>query len=395
MRRGLPTTALTLALAWGLVAGCGSSETTPPVVDTYVWDLPASVPPPEVPADNPMSNGKVELGRHLFYDTRLSENQTQSCASCHEQKLAFTDGRARALGSTGEMHPRGSMGLTNIGFTTTLTWANDLIPSLEKQARLPIFGETPVELGMAGKEDLLLQRLRGEPKYEALFAAAFPGSASKDASFSANERIQMDRVLYALASFERSLTSANSPYDRFARGDKSALSESQSRGRDLFFSEKMECFHCHGGFHFADSVSHVGKTIREVFHHNNGLYNLDGKGAYPASDTGLFALSGNPNDMGRFKAPTLRNIGVTAPYMHDGSIATLEGVIEHYARGGRKIDDGPNAGDGSTSPLKSEHVTGFLLSDDEKRDVIAFLNSLTDESFLTNPKFSNPWKDAQ
>ncbi len=348
----------------------------------YAWHLPAGFPKPNVPPDNPMSAAKVELGRRLFYDRRLSGNETYSCASCHDPKKAFTDGHGQAIGSTGQVHPRGAMSLGNVAYASVLTWANDLVGTLEKQTLLPLFGETPVELGAAGQEDAVLARLRDVPLYQDLFARAFPDDAS----------ISLDHATKAIATFERTLITGNSPYDRFTYGgDRSALSESAQRGRDLFFSEKTECFHCHGGFNFSDSVTHEGTVIAESAFHNTALYNLDGLGAYPRESRGLIDVSGRPADMGRFKAPSLRNIAVTGPYMHDGSIATLEEVIEHYARGGRKVESGPHAGDGAKSPLKSEFLHGFLVSDAEKADLVHFLESLTDETFLSDPRFTDPW----
>jgi len=349
----------------------------------YAWNLPAGFPKPKVPSDNPISKDKVELGRRLFYDKRLSANQSSSCATCHDPKRAFTDGRAQAVGSTGEAHPRGSMSLANIGYASTLTWANDLLATLEKQTLVPMFGEAPVELGLSGKEGVLLERLREEPYYVDAFAKAF--TADRDP-------ITVDHVVKAIATFERTIVSGGSPYDRLVYGrDASALDDSAKRGRDLFFSERTECFHCHGNFNFADNVSHEGTVITETAFHNTALYNLDGKGAYPAASRGLYDVSGKPADMGRFKAPTLRNVAVTAPYMHDGSIATLGEVIDHYARGGRKIESGPNAGDGAKSPLKSEFLRGFLVDASERADLVHFLESLTDPTFLADPRFGDPW----
>ena len=158
----------------------------------------------------------------------------------------------------------------------------------------------------------------------------------------------------------------------------------------LFFSERLECFHCHGGFNFADSVDHAKLPEPERAFHNTGLYNIDGKGAYPESDRGLYELTHEPRDMGRFKAPTLRNVAVTAPYMHDGSIATLNEAIDHYAAGGRSIDSGPSVGVGSESPLKDPFITGFILSTQERADLLEFLDSLTDESFLKDQRFADP-----
>lgn len=386
------------SLSAAIFAACSSSETSTSVPEDagpeasvvvegdYEWHLPAGFPKPKVPEDNPISATKVELGRRLFYDKRLSGNGTYACASCHDPKKAFTDGLGQAVGSTGQIHPRGAMSLVNVGYATSLTWANDLLVPLEKQALVPMFGEEPVELGLVGQEDALLVRLRGEPLYAGLFGEAFAGQG---------EPISVDHVVKALATFERTLISGGSTYDRYVYGhDANALDESARRGRDLFFSERTECFHCHGNFNFADNVSHAGTVITEMAFHNTGLYNLDGLGAYPAASRGLIDVSGKPQDMGRFKAPTLRNIAVTAPYMHDGSIATLGEVIDHYARGGRKIESGPNAGDGAKSPLKSEFLQGFLVSDAEKADLVHFLESLTDEAFLADPRFSDPWAGA-
>ena len=351
----------------------------------WVWDSPAGLPPPRVPEGNPMSVAKVELGRWLFYDTRLSLNETQSCGSCHEQALAFTDGRARGLGSTGEEHPRSSMSLVNIAYVPRLTWANPNLRTLEQQALLPLFGEAPVELGMSGREDTLLARIRGDAAYVARFADAFPERAVGGA-----DPITVASIADAIAAFQRSILSANSPYDQYRAGDRSALSDAERRGMDLFFSEQLECFHCHGGPLFADSLDHTRLPVAEVAFHNTGLYNLDGAGAYPDNNRGVMDVSERPEDMGRFRAPTLRNIAVTAPYFHDGSALTLDDVIDHYAAGGRTIAEGPYAGVGATSPLKSESLIGFELTDTQRADLIAFLNSLTDQDVLTNPRWSNP-----
>ena len=177
------------------------------------------------------------------------------------------------------------------------------------------------------------------------------------------------------------------------RGDNRALGPEQVRGMELFFSERLECFHCHGGFNFTDSSTHANSLVQSVGFHNNGLYNIDASGGYPSDNTGLYELTGERRDMGRFKAPSLRNIAVTAPYMHDGSIETLPEVLEHYARGGRVITDGPYAGDGSRNPYRSEFVRGFELTTEERADLLAFLESLTDQSVLSNAAWSDPATD--
>ena len=198
-------------------------------------------------------------------------------------------------------------------------------------------------------------------------------------------------IAKALATFQRTIISGNAPYDRYLAGDRAAIPESAVRGESLFFSERLECHHCHSSFNLSGSVQYVGKEFRDQEFFNNGLYNIGGTGAYPDDNRGIFTFTLKPEDMGRFKAPTLRNIAVTAPYMHDGSIATLEGVIDHYAAGGRTIESGPFAGNGSQSPFKSGFVPGFTLTPGEREDILAFLRSLTDEAFLQDPRFANPW----
>ncbi len=368
---------LSLSILSTLSLGCKSK-------DAYPWVLPSGLPRPIEPEDNPVTRSKVELGRRLFYDTRLSVNATLSCATCHQQKLAFTDGRPRAVGVNGELHARGAMSLVNVAYGTSFGWGNPVITSLEKQAMIPLFTEHPVEFGLAGHEDQMLARLRTDPRYPAQFAAAFQGDAGPDP-------ISIASIVRAIASFERTLISYDSPYDRHLLGqDQGPMSASAQRGEMLFHSERLECFHCHGGFFFTDSVIFRGKTFVETAFHNNGLYNLDGKGAYPKGNAGVYESSGNPADMGRFKAPTLRNIALTAPYMHDGSIATLEEVLDHYAAGGRTLPAGPFAGNGSQNPNKSTFLLGFTLTPQEKKDVLAFLNSLTDEGFIRDPRFADP-----
>lgn len=378
LRRALVT------LLFAAAAGCGDVD---PVVPPEAEPLLTVEAPPGFPAqrlspDNPYSLEKARLGRYLFYDRRLSGNETQSCGSCHQQSRAFTDGRATGLGSTREAHTRGAMSLANVGYYSALTWANPVQRELERQALVPLFGEGPVELGLAGRESEALDRLRRDRRYQQMFPRAFPGDA---------EPFTVANVARAIAIFERTLVSADSPFDRFARGDTAAMSESARRGNDLFFSERLECFHCHGGYAFSDSVVSASSAFDETAFHNTGLYNLDPSGAYPEHNTGVREITGRPEDMGRFRAPTLRNIAVTAPYMHDGSIATLDGVLDHYAAGGRTIASGPLAGVGRDNPLKSGFVSGFTLSPQERRDVIAFLEALTDERFLRDPRFADPF----
>lgn len=384
--------ALTMLLL--VLGACGDDENvTPPdagvdagapdAMTGYDWNLPGRFPLPQVPENNPMSDEKVALGRHLFYDQRLSGNGTQACSSCHLQEHAFADGKVTATGSTGDVLARNSPGLGNVAYYSTLTWPNPLLQRLEQQILLPLYGELPIEMGVTGNEEVILERLRAEPVYQDLFAAAFPEDV---------DPYQWGNIVDALSAFVRSMITGRSPYDAYVyEGQEDALSEAALRGMSLFFSERLECHHCHGGFNFSTATTYAGKPFVELAFANIGLYNLDAEGGYPAENQGLWEFTGQPGDKGKFRAPSLRNVTVTAPYMHDGSIATLEDVIRHYESAGRNVESGPYVGDGRLNPNKSTFLIGFTLTDQERADLLAFLESLTDQHFLTDPRFSNPW----
>ncbi|MFG5409440.1 MbnH family di-heme enzyme [Piscinibacter sakaiensis] len=344
------------------------------------------MPPPAVPADNPMSAAKVELGRHLFHDVRLSANGAMSCATCHDQARAFTDGQAVSRGVAGEAGTRSAMSLANVAYLPVLTWQNPQLTSLEVQALIPLFGEHPVEMGLAGREQQLFAMFKADPTYRRLFAQAFPAEAGQGEG----GPYALSTLTKALASFQRSLMSFDSPYDRYRYGgQKDAISAAAKRGEELFFGEKLECYHCHGGFNFTDNLKHARTPFPEIGFHNTGLYNEDGRGAYPKASPGIVEFTGEPRDAGRFRTPSLRNVAVTAPYMHDGSIATLHEVLRtHYARAGRAVHAGLAA-----NPLRSEFIAGFEISEAEIADVVAFLESLTDERFLRDPAHQNPWRN--
>ncbi len=347
----------------------------------YSWTLPQGFPTPAVPEDNPMTEAKVILGRYLFYDRRLSGNNSQSCASCHHQDKAFSDGLTVSFGATGEPHPRNALTLTNVAYNSTLTWANPSLVEIEFHTLVPLFGEFPVEMGVTGADTMVLQRLKDDPLYTLLFQQAFQEEAE----------INFDHIVKAISAFVRTLISGNSAYDRWLYGDNTAMSDAALRGMELFFSERFECHHCHGGFNFTTSSTHENSALLEKPFHNTGLYNIDGKGSYPLPNQGVFEITNVPSDMGKFRAPTLRNIRLTAPYMHDGSIATLEQVIDFYSAGGRVIASGVNAGDGRRNPFKSGFISGFSITEQEEADLIAFLESLTDWEFIQNPKLSDPF----
>ena len=377
-----------LLVGAAVLAGCGGGGVSvndtvqAPGAGQWRWELPAHFPVPKVPESNPMSEAKVDLGRHLFYDRRLSGNGTQSCASCHHQDKAFTDGLGTAIGSTGMAHPRGAQGLANVAYHATLTWANPSLVTLEKQMEVPLFGVDPVEMGVNDHNRTeVLARLHAEPVYAAKFAAAFPEAA---------QPMGWGQVIQAIASFQRTLLSGHSRYDQYLQG-KAQLTVPETRGMALFFGEKAECFHCHGSFNFNDQIVHAASRVVETPFHNTGLYNLGGTGAFPEHNRGVFELTALVKDMGAFRAPSLRNVEVTAPYMHDGSVATLEAVLDFYADGGRRIASGPYAGDGRLNPHKSELISLIDLNAQDKSDLVAFLKTLTDHDFLQNPRHSDPW----
>jgi len=389
--RALPVASMlrsaVLAAATSLaLVSCGGSgldvEDTSRSEGTFAWQLPPDFPTPQVPSSNPLTTAKVELGRHLFYDRRLSGNGTQACATCHHQDKAFTDGRAVAIGSTGERHPRNAQGLANAVYHPTLTWANPSLLSLEAQLQVPLFGDSPVEMGVnEHNKDEVLGRFRVDSQYRDLFEKAYPGVA---------EPASWDRITQALASFQRTLISADSRYDRHLRG-RETLTAAEKRGLDLFFGEKAECFHCHSGHNLNDQVVHASTRVLDIPFHNTGLYNIGNAGNFPDGNQGLFDFTNRDADRGKFRAPSLRNVAVTAPYMHDGSVATLSEVLDHYAAGGRLITGGPFAGDGRLHPNKSDLVSRIDLNAQEKADLVAFLNTLTDQEFLRDKRFANPF----
>lgn len=362
--------AIALGLAW--IGGCSKVADPPPQpAAPFSWQLPAGFPIPQVPSDNPMTAEKVDLGRRLFYDTRLSGTGTFACATCHQQSRAFTDGRAQAIGSTGGVHARSSMTLANVAYNASLGWADRSLTTLEQQMAVPMFNEHPIELGLKGREQEIVARFAPDAPR---FRTAFPDDAAP---------VTLANIVKAIAAFERTLVSGDSPLDRYLyRDDKSAMSPAALRGMKMFFSTRLRCAECHGSFNLSGPVAFADakpdqKQVEPLFH-NTGLYDVDGKGSYPSTDRGLFDQTKRASDMGRFRAPTLRNIAVTAPYMHDGSVPTLEAAVAHYSSGGKR------------SPYRSDRVRGFSMTDSERADLVLFLESLTDRAFLSNPAFARP-----
>jgi cytochrome c peroxidase len=380
-------------LALALAGGC------PP----YAWNLPANFPVPTVPADNCMTAAKVELGRHLFYDKRLSQDQSMSCASCHRQEFAFADGKDRPLGITGETHPRNSQHLSNVAYHARLNWANPGVLELESQSVTPLFAQsgasTIVELGLSG--EAYLELLRGDDYYAEQFPAVFGGGVD-----SVNEV----SIRKALAAFQRTLISGGSPYDKFLN-KQGSLSASALRGAVLFNGETAECFHCHGGFNFTDTSTHSGASAAEVAYHNNGIHSQADYAARLLRERGLIDLTGKSGDEGRHRAPSLRNVGLTFPYMHDGSfdcnpqdgalkldvggdcgadpVADMLGhIVDHYANGAALYASG--AARAVHPHVDASLIRNFALSAQDRDDLVAFLLSLSDADFINNSAFSNP-----
>lgn len=291
------------------------------------------------PADNALTDARVALGKRLFFDARLSRTRKVSCGTCHHPERAFAEGRAVSVGVDGRTGRRNAPALVNLAWSTSLFW-DGRVPSLEEQAGKPI--EDPNEMDLPLAE--AARRVNDDASYRLAFQDAYGGAADE-----ANLR-------RALASFVRSLVSGDSPYDRFLRGDQNALPASARRGLDLFMSDETGCFHCHP----------PGALTNEGFF-NNGSHRDGG-------DPGRQAVTGRTGDLGKFRVPGLRNVEVTAPYMHDGSVPTLEAVVGQYVRGGR--------GHPSTDPL----IHHLHLTMAEERDLVAFLRALTDRAFLTDPR---------
>lgn len=330
-------TAITAPETPSTAAAVSSNEST--VAATAVpppTNLLYQFPPMPKALENPLTPQKVELGRQLFFDPVLSVNNEMSCATCHQPEMGFSDGRpvseARA-----DIPGRNVSTLWNSGYNQYLLW-DGRETSLESQAQLPL----TLDSEMANDPAELVARLQAIPAYVDLFETAF-GSG---------QPLTFEQITAALSAFQRTLVSENSAYDRYAAGDATALTEQQKRGLALFFSDTTHCSQCHAPPTFAS------ETFRVI-----GV-DSDDPGRAGVRPEGVY---------GAFNVPTLRNITQTAPYMHDGSFATLPQVVEFYAAGGGRVHDFEYV-----DPL----IKGFTLSTQEKADLVAFLDALTDVSGL-------------
>ena len=333
-----------------------------------IVNLPSQVLPPIIPDDNPITEEKVALGRKLYFDKRLSADDTVSCATCHDPKFAFADGKALAEGIKGKKGARNSPTALNAAFYDFQFW-DGRAETLEEQARQPLIN--PVEMGMKDHDELV-KKLQGIKEYSESFEKVF-----------GTREFTIDQIVRAVASFERTLVTFNSPFDRSIAGDKDAISESAKRGWKLF-NEKARCNNCHGFVEsypfFTDNKFHnVGVGAKNIG--NKGFEELAKRAETEkdiarlahekgASELGRFLVTRERKDIGAFKTPGLREIALTAPYMHDGSETTLEAVIDFYNKGGEQN----RFLDGGIRPLD--------LSKEEIRDLVEFLKTLTSDDFV-------------
>jgi cytochrome c peroxidase len=298
----------------------------------------AGLPPVPAPEDNPVTPAKVALGEKLFFDPGLSSDGAVSCASCHRPELYFADDRALSRGIGQRLGERNTPSLLNVGYTPSLLWDGRSV-SLEDQVRYPV--THPHEMNMTPEK--VEDYLTASPDYPALFKAAF-----------GEDWIAWENVCQALASFERTLRSGNSPFDRFMAGSAGALEPGARRGWDLFRG-KAGCVGCH-------PYDGQSPFFTDFQFHNIGI---GWSAAKP--DLGRYQITKARGEKGAFRTPSLRNVARTAPYMHDGSLPDLAAVIDHFAAGGE------------ANPLLDPRIRAFELSEHEKRDLIAFLESLTGE----------------
>lgn len=368
-------------LSLGLVCLAGSCDPDPPVVCTdcpvephdeaiagpaeptpYTLEVPEYMPRPVLDETNPISLEGVALGRRLFYDPILGRDSAIACAACHIQELAFTDGRALAIGIRGEEGTRSAMSIVNLAFNANgFNWDGSSA-KLWQQAVHPV--ESVLE--MDEDWDTALGRIKRHDDYPQRFRAAF--------GIDRTSEITQELAVKAIAQFEMTIISADSHFDRVVYKNSEFFTEEEQLGADsLFFVEDIPvgvlhpgCGHCHNAPSFGNNQFS-----------NNGIENVTSLDNF--SDRGVGEVTGNRFDNGKFRAPTLRNIALTAPYMHDGRFATLEEVLESYASGGHGVEN------------EDPNITGFSMSDRQRKALLAFLKSLTDETLLTDERYSNPF----
>lgn len=328
---------------WPLLSiiACRDDEVTHPLSYPSLMEIPDGFPEIEFPEDNTFTQARWELGKKLFYDPVMSSDGSISCASCHNPALAFSDQVSVSLGVDGRSGTRNAPSLANVAYQPYFLREGG-VPTLEMQVLVPIQEHNEFDFNIV----LLAARLNDDSTYVKMSIDAY--DRTPDAFV----------ITRSLACFERSLLSGNSPYDQYKqKNNNRAMSEAQVRGMNLFFSDRTNCSTCHNGFNFTNYAFE-----------NNGLY-------VQYTDEGRMRLTLKEEDKALFKVPGLRNVELTAPYMHDGSLQTLQQVIEHYQSGGQD------------HPHKNEILKPLDLTQSEQKDLIEFLKALTDDTFVTNPLF--------
>lgn len=335
---------LLILLISGIATSCSKDQSlNAPELTPFALEIPKGFPAPDIPADNALTENRVKLGKMLFFDKALSLDSSISCGSCHFAEHAFTDPRRFSLGVNDSLSLRNAMPIFNLAYNRSFFWDGG-VPTLELQVLAPIENHLEMNLSLQEAE----ARIKQNPQYRELFRKAY------------NREPDLYGLVRAIASYERTLISGNSKYDKYVyQNDKSVLNPSELRGMQVFFGEKAECFHCHTGFNFSD------QTFQ-----NNGLY-------AEYADQGRARITGRNLDIGKFKVPSLRNLSYTAPYMHDGSLNTLEEVVQHYMSGGKN------------HPNQNPTIRPFTLTPEEQEDLIAFLKTLDDSEFVQKHSTTN------
>jgi cytochrome c peroxidase len=326
-----------------LCVGCRTPANEKPIGQVVDIKTPLGLPPVPIPADNPPTVETIALGRKLFYDPRLSKDNSLSCASCHNPNIGFTDGRAIAQGVGGVIGIRNSPTVLNAAYSPLQFW-DGRASSLEAQSAFPI--ADPVEMNQL--HDVSVSKIRKDPAYQAEFARAFgPGP------------VTLSLIEKSLASFERTLLSGNSPFDQYQYGgNKQALSPPAIQGLAIFKDPKRgNCAVCH------TIENRYALFTNGTFHNIGAGVNAEGE----MDDLGRFNQTKIQAEKGKFKTPTLRNVALTAPYMHDGSLKTLKDVVDFYAGGG------------NSNPYLDQDIKPLHLSAQDRADLVAFLESLTGE----------------
>ncbi|WP_039949474.1 cytochrome-c peroxidase [Vibrio ichthyoenteri] len=309
---------------------------------------------------------KIELGRYLFHDVRLSVKGNRSCALCHTPDTHWTNTFNKVPDIHGEISRLNTPSLLNIADNRNFTVSTYNVQDLESAVSRPLLSTDPLEMGAT--PSMVVNRLQdAKALYAPLFLNAYGDS-----------EVTYQRVTKALAAFTASIVSMETRYHRFKQGERTALTEKEQRGLAFFESDRLNCTSCHAG-----ELLNATKASQRVEHYNVGLYGIhaDGEYFYPSSENGLRKTTAIKSDDGKYRTPSLINVINTSPWGHDGSYLSLSAVIDSYARGGRKISLGVNAGDGKFSFSKHPSIQGFTITEDEKSDLLAFLKTLTIENF--------------